>query len=211
MENCPTCRGKFGTQRNILLETIFDSVLVDCKNNGCNEKIFLKEKSTHEINCNFRQISCFCLKCESTSQQQNLSFIGTHLMNVYDKYQFKEHHLNDPKDEFQVDPDEDAMIYYEKKLLYIFVAVLMVSDLKHVYKNCLIAIATPDEAKKLKCHINLIYNKKEIITFNGNVFSIDETKGIRLLDSGGLIIPEEIFDKKILQNSTVNIKVTEID
>ena len=85
---------------------------------------------------------------------------------------------------------------------------LQVFGTKQFKKCILIANARPEQAQKLKCRMNLLHDNKEIFSYNGNVFSIDETKDIRFWNSGGLIVPEEIFNKKLtFENSMVEIKV----
>ena len=208
---CTTCRGKFKTQNNTILDKILDCMLVECENYGCTKKVLLKEKKEHAINCGFRQnIYCFCLNCQRKNLQQPLSDIKSHLKSVYSEkgFQIKDRYLPDFQEQFQVGTNEISMIYFGDKLLYIYMGKLQVFGTKQFKKCILIANARPEKAQKLKCRMNLLHDNKEIFSYNGNVFSIDETKDIRFWNSGGLIVPEEIFNKKLtFENSMVEIKV----
>ena len=62
-------------------------------------------------------------------------------------------------------------------------------------KACLISTAHPDIASKMKYSLDILNDNGEaIFSYNGRIFSIDDTKEIRLWNSsGGLIFPNYIF------------------
>ena len=62
-------------------------------------------------------------------------------------------------------------------------------------KACLISTAHPDIARKMKYSFDILNDNGEaIFSYNGRIFSIDDTKEIRLWNSsGGLIFPNYIF------------------
>ena len=70
-----------------------------------------------------------------------------------------------------------------------------------VVKACLVSLSPPEEARSLKCSLALISNAKEVLNHNGKVFSIEDTKDLWEIDSGGLIYPSEILGK-------VNLRVS---
>lgn len=65
---CPTCRGEFSNNQNVLLNQMLESVPIACKNEslGCNEKMVLVKVPEHEKVCDFREEKC-CF-CEKTVQ-----------------------------------------------------------------------------------------------------------------------------------------------
>ena len=57
--------------------------------------------------------------------------------------------------------------------------------------------------------INVVYEwPKEIISYNGNVFSIDETKNLHKWDSGGLIYPADIIGRVTFIPNGIKILVS---
>ena len=75
-------------------------------------------------------------------------------------------------------------------------------------KACLISTSPPNEAMILKCFMKLMCNGKEIISYNGNVFSIDETKNLHKWDSGGLIYPADIIGRVTFIPNGIKILVS---
>ena len=68
-----------------------------------------------------------------------------------------------------------------------------IDEMSNSNKACLISTSPPNEAMILKCFMKLMCNGKEIISYNGNVFSIDETKNVHSWNSGGLIYPSNLM------------------
>ena len=68
-----------------------------------------------------------------------------------------------------------------------------IDEMSNSNKACLISTSPPNEAIILECFMKLMCNGKEIISYNGNVFSIDETKNVHSWNSGGLIYPSNLM------------------
>ena len=149
-----------------------------------------------------------------------------------DKFEkFKEEKLTDPN-EFEIKSDLSAL-YYKGRLLYMFVGNLEIDNMTSCFKSCLISAYPPEKAKvfyffkstkikiilifiiilqKLQCALKLIHDEKELFSYTGLMFSIEDTQNIYSWKSGGLIYPKEIgsypfkFDGDTL---TMVIKVSE--
>ena len=77
--------------------------------------------------------------------------------------------------------------------IIIFSGSCKIDEMSNSNKACLISTSPPNEAIILKCFMKLMCNGKEIISYNGNVFSIDETKNVHSWNSGGLIYPSNLM------------------
>lgn len=82
VRNCPTCRGEFSKNQNVLLNQMLESVPVACKNksSGCNQRMLLKQLVKHEKMCSYREENCcFCEK------KLSLFFFDEHLSNQHSR------------------------------------------------------------------------------------------------------------------------------
>ena len=99
-------------------------------------------------------------------------------------------------DEFEFEVKSDFAIFRQNgRLEYLFVKVEWMDELPSSFKACLISTASQEKVKKLKCTIRLVCDgddKAEIFSYEGNVFSVDDTENIFSWKSGGLIYPKEI-------------------
>ena len=83
--------------------------------------------------------------------------------------------------------------YMYVHFIIIFSGSCKIDEMSNSNKACLISTSPPNEAIILKCFMKLMCNGKEIISYNGNVFSIDETKNVHSWNSGGLIYPSNLM------------------
>ena len=86
-----------------------------------------------------------------------------------------------------------TLLYHNNILYYILVDMFNIDEFPNSFKSCIIANTSQEKAKKLKCNMKLILNGKELVSYNGNIFSIDDTSHIHSWKSGGLIYPKEII------------------
>ena len=100
---------------------------------------------------------------------------------------------------------ESTFLYFDGKLTFIF-AGIGIQDCPSCYKACLISMLSPEESEKFKCNMKLIHQDNEIIGFEGNMFSIDNTDEVHTLSSGGLIFPKELMNH--FKDTFVRISVT---
>ena len=100
-------------------------------------------------------------------------------------------------DEIEFEVKSDFAIFRQNgRLEYLFVKVEWMEELPSSFKACIISTASQEKVKKLKCTIRLVCDddedKTEIFSYEGNVFSVDDTENIFSWKSGGLIYPKEI-------------------
>ncbi|RZF37672.1 hypothetical protein LSTR_LSTR003083 [Laodelphax striatellus] len=71
---CPTCRTRFTEKDNLLMEKVADMMQFPCKNYvvGCTVSTALKDKTTHELGCGYRQYSCIDRDCQWKGFKQEL-------------------------------------------------------------------------------------------------------------------------------------------
>ena len=100
----------------------------------------------------------------------------------------------DDMGEFEFEVKSDFAIFRQNgHLEYLFVKVEWMDELPSSFKACLISTASQEKVKKLKCSIRLVCgDDKEIFSYEGNVFSVDDTENIFSWKSGGLIYPKEL-------------------
>ena len=253
MTNCGLCRGSFQDDKPLsnMLKNIMSSVQVRCKykSNGCNEKLMLNDRESHEINCNFRvckyydagcnirisssgewpfheerceyrQIDCYVGMCQTQGGVRiNLGPMVNQLFNhensihsqaggarrvtVEDIQSFE---LSGP-----VDSALKGTFFIENsgKVHYIFVLNFGVHGLTGHDKACLISTMTPTEVSKLRCIISLKYEGTNMNTYAGKVFSIDDTRDIHSMFSGGLLLPRGLKEQFTSGNLTLSIKIFE--
>lgn len=60
LKSCPLCRAKFSNIRMTVMDQIMEATEFKCKNydSGCDVKMLYKEIWNHEIDCEFRTVSC---------------------------------------------------------------------------------------------------------------------------------------------------------
>jgi len=194
---------------------------VQCKIEGCSDMILEYEPliRLHLSQCTFRSVQCFHLKCQApqTGFFEFLNFFKNKEENNDNDKQvslsdFEKHYaIHRPMLEKVVLDDyeiyqfsslkESKCLYYKDRLLYIFEGMFAVKDdsgkiiWPQFSKACLISTAHPDIARKMKYSFDILNDNGEaIFSYNGRIFSIDDTKEIRLWNSsGGLIFPNYIF------------------
>jgi len=208
---CHICQGELSARSE-----------VQCKIEGCSVMILEYEPliRLHENQCPLRSVQCFHLKCQAppvkTGFFQFFNFSKTKEEDNNNKQaslcDFEKHYaIHRPMME-KVDLEEYGIyefsslkeskcLYYKDRLLYIFEGMFAIKDeagkimWPQFSKACLISTAHPDIASKMKYSLDILNDNGEaIFSYNGRIFSIDDTKEIRLWNSsGGLIFPNYIF------------------
>ena len=75
-----------------------------------------------------------------------------------------------------------------------FLGRFKIDEFPNSLKGCLITTLVTGKAKKLTCQMKLLSGEHEIVSYNGNVFSIDEMEDIHSWKSGGLIYPKDVLN-----------------
>lgn len=204
-ESCPTCR-KLGHKQcpPVKKVTLLEEV-VDCKFQklGCPMLLMLDHREDHELRCEHRPVFCPHFDCQPQKIQFALTTIANHYNSTHPKsIQFQKHNLHFPGNfRIKMNPSKvlyhNALLYYNKKLLYVFIGRFKINEFPNSLKACLITTLVKEKAKNLNCSMKLLLNENEIVSYNGNVFSVDDMEDIHSWKSGGLIYPKDVFNLDI--------------
>ena len=215
--NCQLCNQGFSIARNQLLEQILDSVRneprivlgVNCtfKPAGCEELVTKSNLKEHELHCQFRKVDCFNYNCQADKTQTSLSSLEQHYRSFHTNSTIKRVDVANP-DELELSLNSIQFVYHNQKLLHIFVPHFRITEFPQCsVKTGLVSVEDPYEARKTKYNLKIICKGAEVVTHVGMVFSIDDTKDIHDWNSGGLILPNAIFNKLTGSDSKVKISI----
>ena len=178
---------------------------------GCEKMCDSEEgRQIHEKMCNFRLVKCYNFNCQLLKIQYPLSEMLDHYKSTHPSYVFRKMEVQTQDRHLQSYENfavklESTFLYFDGKLAFIF-AGIGIQDCPSCYKACLISMSSPEESEKFKCNMKLIHHGNEIIAFEGNIFSIDDTDEVHTLSSGGLIFPKELMNH--FKDTFVRISVT---
>ena len=162
----------------------------------------------HEKNCKFRPVPCFHFNCQQDNITCVLSEIQDHFKTKHQGVDFQEQVL-DGNDVTNVKVGfGQKVLTYDGIVMYVFGGCLKIDEMPNSCKACLISTEPPEKIGELKCTIKMMCFGNEIISYNGNLFSIDNTQKIHAWDSGGLIYPADVIGRAAFVPDGLEIKVT---
>ena len=239
LAQCGICQSDFENRpMSNVLQKILTSLQVDCKfkDFGCNEKMNLEGRDSHEKNCKFRNVCKFAangcssqfhnlieheescefriIRCYNFNCQRNnrLIALGPMANMFFDHYISSHHYVRrqeiESLTEFELSGLGSTFLSNGGKVHYIFVGNFGVDQLQQCLKACLISTAIPREAMKLKCFISMKHQGREILNYVGKVFSIDETANIHSMYDGGLIFPNSLRNAMEREEVSFSIKIS---
>ena len=171
---------------------------INCRyeKDGCGQVISKSKRTAHEENCNFRKAFCFYLKCKPHNIRISPLKFEDHFNNCHPEIgSLQKVFVKTASFTLESDVRTTTLIFVQDKLSYVFVKRYGVKGYSTVVKSCLVSVLPPEEVRPLKCSLAMVSNGKEVLNYNGKVFSIEETKDLWEIDSGGLIYPSEILGK----------------
>ena len=220
-----SCNKDFQNKKQALLEQILESIqddqvkvnskkgveepneTVKCRyeKHGCVQVLNKSKRKVHEEDCNFRKAYCFYLKCKPHNIKISPLKFEDHFNNCHPEIgSLQKIFVKSTSFTLENDVKTTTLIFVQDKLSYIFVKRYGVKGYSTVIKACLVSLSPPEEARSFKCSLAMISNAKEVLNHNGKVFSIEETKDLWEIDSGGLIYPSEILGKVKFRMSIKN-------
>ena len=166
--------------RRILLYSEFQTM---CKFQkfGCDEILTLNERQDHEIQCQFRLVLCphygqyhhfyhyfvlqkrinffiffiSSLDCQAKDIRFVWSFIAEHYLTTHQgSIRFQDLHLENPAERFKVKLSPSSVIYYQGKILFVFIGKFKINQFPNCLKACLISTKREED---VKCTLTLIY------------------------------------------------------
>ena len=101
------------------------------------------------------KIAIFFKDCQAKDIRFVWSFIAEHYITIHQgSIRFQDLHLDNP-DRFKVKLSPSSVIYYQGKILFVFIGKFKINQFPNCLKACL--IATKREEEDVKCTLTLIY------------------------------------------------------
>ena len=96
-----------------------------------------------------------CLDCQAKDIRFVWSFIAEHYLTTHQgSIRFHDLHLENPAERFKVKLSPSSVIYYQGKILFVFIGKFKINQFPNCLKACLISTKREED---VKCTLTLIY------------------------------------------------------